>query len=203
MSGHLSPPTRGLQRAPRPLQGRRVEVTLLVKERAETKTLRLLVSSWVIFSAPPPAFYKCFLFLFLSLFLPPLSVRSLTSPLPPILLPHIPALPPFSQPAESLLLARYSWGLFTQPRLQTATRGHFRGRSYRSGDGRARRQDPGGALVSRAPASDGLCPHSPCPCLGGTCPSQQDLGGPFGAWARKGHLKVESGQGQLASRQHL
>ena len=142
MSGHFGPPTRGLQRAPRPLKGRRVEVTLLVKERAETKTLRLLVSSWVFFSAPPPAFYKCFLFLFLSLFLPPLSVRSLTSPLPPILLPHIPALPPFSQPAESLLLARYSWGLFTQPRLQTATRGHFRGRSYRSGDGRARRQEP-------------------------------------------------------------
>lgn len=127
MSGHLGPPTRGLQRAPRPLQGRRAEVTLLVKERAETKTLRLLVSSWVIFSALPPAFYKCFLFLFLSLFLPPFSVCSLTSPLPPILPPHIPALPRFSQPAESLLFARYSWGLFTQPHLQTATRGHFRG----------------------------------------------------------------------------
>lgn len=173
-----------------------MEVTLLVKERAETKTLRLLVSSWVIFSAPPPAFYKCFLFLFLSLFLPPFSVCSLT-----ILLPHIPALPHFSQPAESLLLARYSWGLFTQPHLQTATRGHFRGRSYRSGGPEGR--SSGGALVSPAPASYGLCPHSPCPCLGGTCPSQQDLQGPFGAWARKSHLKVESGQGQLASGQHL
>lgn len=50
---------------------------------------------------------------------------------------------------------------------------------------------------------DGLCPHSPCPCLGGSCPSQQDLRGPFRAWARKGHLKVGSGRGQLASRQHL
>lgn len=142
MSGHLSPPTRGLQRAPRPLQGRRAEVTLLVKERAETKMLRLLVSSWVIFSALPPAFYKCFLFLFLSLFLPPFSVRSLTCPLPPILPPHVPALPRFSQPAESLYLPGTP-GVYLLSPICRQPRGGISGESSyrRSGVGRARRQE--------------------------------------------------------------
>lgn len=205
MSGHLSPPTRGLQRAPRPLQGRRAEVTLLVKERAETKTLRLLVSSWVIFFCPSTSILQMLSF-------------SLPFSLPPSLLCPLAHLPPPSHPPAPRPCPP---PLFTTSREPSTCQvllvficsapsadshaGAFQGRAAIGEvvSGGPEGRSSGGALVSCAPASDGLCPHSPCPCLGGTCPSQQDLRGPFGAWARKGHLKVGSGRGQLASRQHL
>ena len=79
---------------------------------------------------------------------------------------HIPALPPFSQPAESLPLARHSLVFIYSAPFADSHAGAFQGRAAigEAVSGGPEGRSSGGTLVSHALLM--ICPHSPVPALG-------------------------------------
>lgn len=123
---------------------------------------------------------------------------SLPFSLPPSLLcplAHLPTPPssrptslpslPFHNQQRAFHLPGTPWYLFTQPHLQTATRGHFRESSYRrSGVGGPEGRSSGGALVSHAPRRS--VSTLPLSLPGGQLPVTAGPPGPFQGLGQEG-----------------